>query len=110
MEEKISYDEFVRVDMRVGKIIGVEDIEGADKLYKLEVDIGTETRELVAGLKKHYEKKDLKGKTCIVLVNLEPRKLKGIESNGMILAAVDENENVKIIQPEDDIKLGSRIR
>lgn len=111
MEEKISYSDFEKIDMRVGKILEIEDIAGADKLYKLTVDIGTEKRTLAAGIKKFYSKEELKGKRCIILANLEPRKLRGIESNGMILASVNEDESkVILIQPEEDIELGSRVR
>ncbi len=108
--ETIKFSDWLKLDLRVGEILKVEDIEGADKLYKLEVDIRTEKRILVAGLKQHYEKKELEGKRCIVLVNLEPKALKGIESRGMILAAVNEKENrVILIVPEKDIEVGSKI-
>ena len=99
--------------MIVGKIIKIEDIEGADKLYKLEVDLGKELgkRILVAGIKEHYKKDELKNKRCIVLANLQPKVMKGIESKGMILAAVNEDESkIRLIIPEKDIELGSRIR
>ena len=110
MSENISVKEWQKLDLRVGRILEVEDIEGADKLYKLKVDIGSEKRILVAGLKKYYEKKELKGKLCIVFCNLEPKSLRGIESKGMILAASTENhEEVILISPEKDIEAGSRI-
>ncbi len=109
--EEIDFPSWQKVEMVVGKILKVEDIENADKLYKLEVDIGKEKRILVAGLKKHYSKEELIDKRCIVLANLEPKKLKGIESHGMILAAVNEDESrIKLIQPDEEIELGSRIR
>lgn len=99
--------------MKVGKILKVEDIENADKLYKLEVDLGKELgkRTLVAGIKKHYKKEELKGKKCIVLANLEAKKLKGVESKGMILAAESpDGEKIVLIAPSSDIEAGSRIR
>jgi methionyl-tRNA synthetase len=99
--------------LRVGKILKAEEIEGADKLYKIEVDLGKELgkRTLVAGIKPYYKKEQLKNKSCIVFVNLEPRILKGIESQGMILAAVDERQNkVHLLCPDKDIELGSMVK
>lgn len=110
-EEKISFQDWQKLDLQVGRILKIEDIEGADKLYKLEVDLGEMgKRTLVAGIKQHYKKEELKGKKCIILSNLEPKKLKGIESNGMILAAVSEDESkVILLQPEKDIEEGTKI-
>lgn len=106
----INFNEWQKIDLRAGKILKAEDIEGADKLYKLEVDLGTEKRTLVAGLKQYYKPKDLEGKRCVVFCNLEPRVMKGIKSEGMILAAVNADRNkVVLIAPEKDIELGSRI-
>ncbi len=108
--ENVSFGDWQKLDLRVGEIIEVEDIKGADKLYKLKIDLGTETRIVLAGLKEHYTKEELQGQRCITFYNLEPRKLKGIESQGMILAAVnDDHSEVKLIQPNGDIELGSRI-
>jgi len=107
----VSFDEWSKLDLRVGKILEVEDIEGADKLYKFTVDIGDEKRTICAGIKEYYSKEELKGKIVIVFVNLAPRKLRGIESQGMILAACTENESkVILISPEKDIVVGSRIK
>ena len=113
MAEEVNFSDWEKLDLRVGKIIKVEDIENADKLYKLEVDLGKELgkRTLVAGLKKHYSKQELKGKRCIVLANLQPKVMKGIKSEGMILAAVNKDESkIRLIQPDEEIELGSRIR
>ena len=107
----INFSDWEKVELRVGRIENVEGIEGADKLYKLLIDLGSEKRTICAGLKKYYSKEELKGKKCVVLVNLSPRKMKGIESQGMLLAAVSEDESqVIIISPEKDIKEGSKIR
>jgi len=112
----IKFQDWQKLDLRVGKILKAEEIEGADKLYKLSIDLGKEIgkRTLVAGIKPHYKKEDLKNKLCIVFVNLEPRALKGIESQGMILASVhqdkDGKENVQLLQPDKDIGLGSKVR
>jgi len=112
VEGIVTFNEWSKLDLRVGKIVKVEEIEGADKLYKLEVDLGEgNIVNLVAGLKKYYNKKDLKGKKCVVFCNLKPKIMKGIKSEGMILAAVNEDESkVVLIAPEKDIELGSRIR
>ena len=111
MEEGIvTFNEWNKLDLRVGEILEIEDVSGADKLYKLKIDLGTETRTLVAGLKQYYTKEELEGKRCIVFCNLEPKKLKGIESKGMILAAVnDDHSEVKLIQPDGDIEIGSKV-
>ncbi len=108
---EISYEDFEKLDLRVGEIIEVEEIPNADKLYKLTIDIGEETRTVCAGIKQYYSKDDLKGKKIILLANLAPRKLKGIESQGMILAAVNDDENeVVLLSPESEIETGSKIR
>ncbi|MBI2628751.1 methionine--tRNA ligase [Candidatus Pacearchaeota archaeon] len=109
----INYNEWEKLDLRVGQIIKVEDIEGADKLYKLEIDLGKQLgkRTVCAGIKQHYKKDQLKNKKVIIFANLAPRMIKGIESKGMLLAAVNENESkIILISPEKDIELGSKIR
>jgi methionyl-tRNA synthetase len=105
----ISYDDFKKLDLRVGLVENVEKVPKADKLYKLTVDLGTEKRTLVAGLAEYYKAKELKGKKIIVLTNLEPKKLRGITSKGMLLAAED-GKVVSILTPEKDVKPGSKIR
>ena len=107
-KELISYEDFKKLDIRIGKVETVEKVPKADKLYKLSIDLGTEKRTLVAGLAEHYKVDDLKGKKIVVLTNLEPRKLKGITSQGMLLAAV-EGDNVSIIIPDKDLPPGARI-
>lgn len=112
--EIIQFKDWQKFDLRVGKILEIEDIPGADKLYKLKISLGKEERTLVAGIKKFYAKKELKGKKCIVFTNLEPKTMKGVESKGMLLAAVsyDEEGNekeVKLLQPDSEIELGSKI-
>ena len=109
-KEIIKFEDWQKLDLRTAEILEVENIEGADKLYKLKVDLGTETRTLVAGLKPYYTKEELEGKKCIVFCNLEPRKIRGIESRGMILAAVNADESeVKLLQPDGVIDLGSKV-
>lgn len=110
-ENIVNFSDWQKLDLRVGKILEVEDIEGADKLFKLTVDIGDEKRIVCAGLKPYYEKEELVGKKIILFVNLAPRKMRGIESQGMVLASVSEDEKqVKLIKPDDDVEVGSKIR
>ena len=109
---QIEFKDWEKIDLRVGKIIKVEDIEGADKLYKLEIDLGNKLgkRIICAGLKEHYKRDELKNKKIIVFVNLTPRIMRGIESQGMLLAAENENQSkVILISPEKDIELGSKV-
>ena len=108
--QNISFSDWEKLDLRNAEILEVEEIEGADKLYKLKIDLGTETRELVAGLKQHYTKTELEGKRCIVFTNLEPKTLKGIESQGMVLAASnDDKSEVKLLQVDGVVPLGSKV-
>lgn len=109
----INFQDWEKLDLRVGRIINIEEIEGADKLYKLKIDLGDEIgkRTICAGLKPYYKKEELEDKSIIIIVNLEPRKMRGIESQGMLLAAVNEDESkVILISPEKNIDNGSRIR
>ncbi len=107
-KELISYEDFQKLDIRVALVEKVEKVPKADKLYKLSIDLGTEKRTLVAGLAEHYKVEDLKGKKIVVLTNLEPRKLRGILSEGMLLAAV-EGDNVSILVPDKDLPPGARV-
>ena len=110
MSDMINFNEFSKVDLRVGTIKKVEEIEGADKLYKLTVEIGKEKRTICAGIKEYYKADELKGKQIIVVVNLEPRKMRGIESQGMLLAASDdEHKKVVLIGPEKKVDSGYRV-
>jgi len=104
----VSYEEFKKLDIRVALVEKVEKVPKADKLYKLSINIGNEKRTLVAGLAEHYKAEELTGKKIIVLTNLEPRKLRGILSEGMLLAAVD-GENVSVLLPDKDIPPGAKI-
>ena len=106
----ITFNEWGKLNLIVAEILEVEDIKGADKLLKLKIDLGTETRTLVAGLKQHYTKQELEGKRIIVLTNLEPKTMKGIESQGMLLAAVnDDHSQIKLLQPDGAMPLGSKV-
>jgi methionyl-tRNA synthetase len=109
--ETIKFSDWEKLDLRIGKILSVEDHPNADKLYILEVDLGKEKRKLVAGLKAYYKPKELVGKLCVVFANLEPAVLRGVKSEGMVLAAVSEDKkSIRILQPSKEIELGSKIQ
>jgi methionyl-tRNA synthetase len=108
-EGLISFKDWEKLDLKVGEIINVEEIEGADKLYKLVIDIGHEKRIICAGIRLYYSVDNLKNKKIIVIINLQPKKTKGIEGQGMIFAAVNKSQ-VILISPERDIVVGSKIR
>lgn len=110
MSEIITYDDFIKIDLRVAKILSAEKVEGSDKLVKLQIDVGElGQRQLVAGIGKVYEPAILVGKQIVIVANLEPRKLMGVESNGMLLAASDEMGPV-LICPESDVLPGTSIK
>lgn len=111
MSDKIPLKDFEKLDLRVGEILEVNDHPNASKLLVLKVNLGeSEPRTIVAGLKGHYEKEDLERKKAIFVANLEPAQLRGIESNGMILAAVsDDRTKVFFLTPEKDIEPGTKI-
>ena len=105
----MTIEDFKKIDLRIGKIIVAEKIEGADKLLRLEIDLGQEWRQIVSGIADFYKPEELINKQVVVVFNLEPKKIKGIESQGMILAAEDENNNVVLIIPEKEIAPGSKV-
>ncbi len=106
--ELVSYDYFKKLDIRVALVEEIEKVPKADKLYKLSIDLGDEKRTLVAGLAEHYKADELKGKKIVILANLEPRKLRGIESQGMLIAAVD-GKIVSVLTPDKNIPPGAKI-
>ncbi|MGB2621250.1 MAG: methionine--tRNA ligase [Candidatus Acidiferrum sp.] len=110
--EKIGIEDFAKVEMRVGQIKTAERITGADKLLKLTVDIGTEIRQICAGIAQFYEPEKLVGRKVAVVVNLAPRKLRGVESNGMIMAAAvgPEGRPVLVGFPDEDVEIGARLK
>lgn len=103
----INYDDFAKLDLRVGTITGAAAIEGADKILKLTVDMGEE-RTLVAGVAQHYTPEELVGRQIIVVANLEPKTLRGVESQGMLLAASD-GEKIILLQPDAETTPGSKV-
>jgi len=106
----ITYDDFKKVELKIAKIVETDEIPGAEKLLKLQVDIGSGQKiQIVAGIKKQYQAKDLIGKEIAVVTNLEPRIVMGAESNGMLLAASGEFGPV-ILMPEREVPPGSGIK
>lgn len=110
----INYEDFQKLDLRIAKIVDVEEIEGADKLWKLTLDVGDEEegglgmRTICAGIKQVYSPEDLKGKLVPYLANLEPKVLRGVESQGMLIATGDEE--AVLIHPDKDVSPGSKLR
>lgn len=104
----ISFDDFQKLDLRVARIIKAEKVENSEKLLKLEVDLGEEKRQIVAGIGKFYNPEDLIGKEIVVVANLEPKNLMGLESQGMLLAATVDGEPV-ILVPEKEVQPGAKI-
>ena len=105
----ITYDDFKKVELKIAKIITAEEVPGAEKLLKLQIDLGQEKRQIVAGIKKNYQPGSLIGKEIVVVINLEPRMVMGVESNGMLLAASDEGGPV-ILMPEREVPPGSGVK
>jgi len=109
--EKIAIEDFAKVEMRVGQIKTAERIVGADKLLKLTVDIGSEVRQICAGIAQYYEPESLVGRKVVVVVNLAPRKLRGVESNGMIVAASVGPEGRPVLAAfTEDVEVGARLK
>ncbi len=108
---KISIDDFMKVELRVGQVKAAEKVKGADKLLRLEVDIGTEVRQLVAGIALAYKPEDLIGRKVVIVANLQPRKLRGLESNGMIVAAsVGEDGKPVLAGFLEDVPIGAKLK
>lgn len=109
--EKISIEDFAKVEMRVGEILSAEPIPKADKLLKLQVDIGTEVRQVCAGIAQYYQPEQLVGMKVVLVTNLQPRKLRGVESNGMIVAAsVGEEGRPVLATFKEDVPKGAKLR
>ncbi len=106
---EIPFHEFLKIDMRIGKIVETNQIAGSRNLIRMIVDFGEEKRQAVAGLLQWYKPEDLVGKKCAFILNLQRRKMMGVESQCMILAADDGKGSVVVLQAEKDIAVGSRI-
>ncbi|HIQ48697.1 MAG TPA: methionine--tRNA ligase subunit beta [Aquifex aeolicus] len=110
MEEKavIGIEDFLKVDLRIAKVISAEKVEGSEKLLKITVSLGNGKRTIVAGIAKYYNPEELVGKKIVIVANLKPRKIFGIESQGMLLAASD-GEKLSVIVPDRDIPEGAKL-
>ena len=107
-DSKITIDDFIKIDLRVGKILYAEEVEDSRKMLKLEVDIGDQKRIIYAGVKKSYSPNDLIGKLVVVIANLMPREMKFGTSDGMMLATQNDGEII-VLQPEKDVEPGSKV-
>ena len=106
---EISFEEFQKLDFCVGKILEANQIPGSRNLIRMIIDFGTEKRQAVAGLLQWYKPESLVGRKCAFILNLQRRKMMGVESQCMILAAEDDKGNVVVLQPEKEIAEGSKI-
>lgn len=106
---EVSFDEFSKMDIRIGKILKAERVEKSKKLLKLQVDTGIDTRTVMSGIAEHFEPEDIIGKQVTILVNLAPRKIMGVESQGMILMASDKDGSLKLLSPGSETSPGSVI-
>ena len=109
IKEEVTIDDFDKLDIRVAEVLDVEDHPKADKLFVLKLKVGDMERQVVSGIKDHYKKEDLIGKKVLMIVNLKPIKLRGVESKGMILAAEDDEKNLSLASTLADLKSGAKI-
>jgi len=109
LKSEIQFDDFAKIDLKVGTILSAEKVEKADKLLKLEIDLGFEKRTVVSGIALHFSPADIVGKQVVVVANLAPRKMRGIESNGMILMAEDAEGKLKFVAPDAVVNNGSGV-
>lgn len=109
-KDEITFDDFMKMDIRVGEVLTAERVPKADKLLKLTVDTGVDKRTVVSGIAEHYSPEDIVGKKVSILLNLAPRKIRGVESQGMILMAEDESGKLNFVSPDESFQTGSEIR
>jgi methionyl-tRNA synthetase len=110
IKETITIDDFAKIDLRIVKIVKAEHVEGAEKLLRLELDLGNETRQVFAGIKSAYEPETLLGKLTVMVANLAPRKMRFGESQGMVLAAGPGGKDLWILNPDAGAKPGMRVK
>jgi methionyl-tRNA synthetase len=108
--ELIGIEEFARMQLRIGRVLEAEPLEGSDRLLKLQVIIGEERRQIVAGIRASYAPLDLVGRQVVVVVNLKPAKLRGVESQGMLLAATDDEGKAILLQPDRETPEGAKVK
>ena len=110
MKDEVTFDDFSKMDIRVGQVMSAEKVEKADKLLKLTVNTGIDTRTVVSGIAEHYSPEDVVGQKVSILMNLAPRKIRGVESQGMILMAEDDEGKLSFVAPTKDMEAGGEIR
>ena len=108
LKPEITIEDFAKLDLRVAKVIAAEKVEKADKLLKLTLDLGGNKRQIVSGIAKAYKPEDMIGKNIIIIANLKPAKIRGVESNGMLLAAAD-GDNLVLAVTDGDIESGVQV-
>lgn len=108
-DAKIGIDEFAKIDLRVARVLAAEKVKGSKKLIKMQIDVGTEQRTIVAGIAEAYDAEALVGRSIVIVANLKPAKLMGIESNGMVLAASHEGA-ISLLTPDKDVPAGSKVK
>jgi methionyl-tRNA synthetase len=106
---EVTFDEFSKMDIRIGKILKAERVEKSKKLLKLEVDTGIDKRTVMSGIAEHFSPEEVVGKQVTILVNLAPRKIMGVESQGMILMAEDKDGSLKLVSPASEVSAGSGV-
>jgi methionyl-tRNA synthetase len=106
----LSIEDFAKIELRVATVVAAAPHPNADKLMVLDVEIGGEPRRIVAGIRKHYAPEELVGKSIVVVANLQPAKLRGIESQGMLLAASDDDGRLALVIPEKPVGRGAKVR
>ena len=109
LKAEIVHDDFGKIDLKTGVILTAQKVPKADKLLQLEIDLGFEKRTILSGIAMHFQPEDIIGKQVVVVANLAPRKMRGIESNGMILMAEDKEGKLHFVQPENAIPAGSKV-
>jgi len=110
MSEEIQFDDFVKIDLRVGEIVAAKKVEKADKLLELTIDLGFEQRTILSGVAQYFKPEDIIGQKVSVVANLAPRKMRGIESQGMVLMAEDTEGNLSFVAPPAGFANGSVVR
>lgn len=104
----ISFEEFQKINLRVANIVSAQKVEGSEKLLRLEIDMGSEKREIVSGIAEFYQPEELVGKQIVVVENLKPKKIFGLESRGMLLA-VDDKGQIALLEPDKKVVPGSKV-
>ena len=110
IRENIEFDDFMKLDIRVGTVLECQKVPKADKLLQFKIDDGLETRTIVSGIAQHYKPEELVGKQVCFIANLAPRKLKGIVSEGMILSAENNDGSLAVVMPGREVKPGSEVK